>query len=75
MKINITIKPNSTKGPLIKTLIDGSLIVYTREIAADNQANQALIKLLAKHFKLSKSSITILHGHTTRHKIVEVNFD
>lgn len=72
MLINITIKPNSTKGPLIETQPDNSLIVYVREIASDGQANEALIKLLAKHFKTAKTNITIIRGHTSRHKIIEI---
>ncbi len=73
MKLNITIKPNSTKGPLIEMQDDGSLVVYVREIAADGKANEALIKLLAKHYKVPKTNITILRGHASRHKVVEVS--
>lgn len=73
MRLQITIKPNSTKGPLIEVQTDGSLTVYVREIAADGQANDALIKLLSKHFKISRSNLTIVRGHSSRHKVVEVN--
>jgi uncharacterized protein YggU (UPF0235/DUF167 family) len=73
MKINITIKPNSTKGPLIEPQSDGSLIVYVREVAAENQANEALIKLLAKHLNVSKMRIKIIRGSTSRHKLIEID--
>ena len=73
MRLNLTIKPNSTKGPLIEIQNDGSLLVYVREIAADSKANEALIKLLTKHYKVPKTSITILRGHASRHKVVEVS--
>ena len=72
MKINLTVKPNSTKGPLIVSQADGSLLVYIRAIAADGQANQALIKLLAKHFKVSQSRVAITRGHGSHHKVVEI---
>ena len=72
MKLSITIKPNSTKGPLVEVTGDGSLIVYIREIAADGKANEALIKLLVKHFDVPKTHITILRGHTSRNKIIEI---
>lgn len=75
MKINVIIKPNSSKGPLVETQDDGSLLVYVREIAIDGKANEALIKLLAMHFSVSKSQISILRGHTSRHKVVEVNLE
>lgn len=73
MKINITIKPNSTKGPLIEPQSDGSLIIYVREVAAENQANEALIRLLAKHLNVSKTQIKIISGTTSRHKLIEID--
>lgn len=72
IKITATVKPNSTKGPLIETRPDGSLIVYIREIAADDQANEALIKLLAKHYNVPKTRITIIRGQTSRHKLIQI---
>lgn len=73
MKVEITIKPGNTKGPLVVTQPDGSLVVYVRQIASDGQANEALIKLLAKHFDVPKTRIQILRGHTSRHKLIEIN--
>ncbi|MFZ2125031.1 MAG: DUF167 domain-containing protein [Candidatus Saccharimonadales bacterium] len=73
MKINVTVKPNSKKGPLVEPRADGSLIVYIRKIAAEGQANDALIKLLAKHYKTAKSNITIIRGITSRHKVLFVD--
>jgi len=72
VKINATIKPNSTKGPLIEPQADGSLVIYIREIAAEGQANEALIKLLAKHYKVPKTQIQILRGQTGRHKLIQI---
>lgn len=73
MKLNIYVKPNSTKGPLVEEQADGLLIVYIREIASDGQANQALIKLLAKRYGVPKTKITIVYGQASRHKMVEIN--
>ncbi len=73
MNITLTIKPNSKKAPLIEPQEDGSLVVYIREIAADGKANEALIKLLAKHYDVAKSRITIVRGHTSRHKVVAID--
>lgn len=72
MSINVTVKPNSKKAPLIEQQNDGSLTIYIREIATNGKANEALIKLLAKHFDVPKTHITIVRGHTSRHKLVEV---
>lgn len=71
-RITVTIKPNSTKGPLVEPQVDDSVVVYIREIAEGGKANDALIKLLAAHFGVSKSRVEIIRGHTSRHKLVEV---
>lgn len=67
----VTVKPNSKKGPLV--LQDGQeLTVYLREKPIDGEANAALIKLLAKHFDVAKSSINIKSGAHGRKKLVEI---
>lgn len=72
VKLNIHVKPNSTKGPLIEALPDKSLVIYIREIATKGQANDAVLKLLAKHYSIPKNNIKIIHGHTSRHKIAKL---
>lgn len=71
MIYEITVKPNSKKGPLI--VDEGtSLIVYLREKPVDGEANAALIKHLAKHFQVSKSQVNIKTGSRGRKKLVEI---
>lgn len=41
--------------------------------AENNRANTALIKLLAKHFKVPKSNISIKSGLKSRKKLVVIN--
>lgn len=72
MILKITVKPNSKKGPLLELQTDGSITVFIREIAAENKANTAVVKLLSKYFKTPKSNIKILKGHTSRHKTIEI---
>lgn len=73
MKVNVQIKPNSTKGPLVESQPDGSLIVYVREVAVEGKANEALIKILAKHYKVPKTRLKIVYGATSKHKLIEIN--
>ncbi len=73
MKANIQIKPNSKKGPLVEMQADGSLIVYVREVAVDGKANEALVKILAKHYDVQKTHIKILRGATSKRKVIEIN--
>lgn len=72
MKINVIVKANSKKGPLVELKPDNSLLIYVREIAADNKANQAIIKLLSSYYKIPKTKINIIAGHSSRHKIIEI---
>lgn len=46
------------------------LKVKLRTAPEDGKANKALIVLLAKHFGCPKSSLTIVSGETSRHKLV-----
>ncbi|HPF31161.1 MAG TPA: DUF167 domain-containing protein [Candidatus Saccharibacteria bacterium] len=71
MKIHIHIKPNSKKGPKIEEKAD-ELVVHVREVAMGGQANEALVKLLSNYYDVPKSKIKIIRGHTSRHKIVEI---
>lgn len=73
MKVSVTIKPNSRKGPLVEAGLDGTLTVYVREPATDGKANTALIKLLAGHFDVPKTRIDIIHGVTSRTKTVVIS--
>jgi uncharacterized protein YggU (UPF0235/DUF167 family) len=66
------VKPGSKKGPLIEQETDGSLTVFLPQRAIDGAANEALIALLAKHFEVSKSKVTIESGFTSRIKRVSV---
>jgi len=72
MKIQILIKPGSKRGPLVETCNDGSLLVFVRETAIENKANQALIEVLSKHFNKAKTKISITKGQKSRIKTVEI---
>ena len=70
MKYAITVKRGSSQEKIIKTN-PNELIVYLRAKAHEGEANEALIKLLSKAYKVPKSSIRILHGAKSHHKMIE----
>ena len=72
MRITVQVKPGSKKGPLVESAEDGSLTVFIKERAVDGAANDGLIAVLAKHYGISKSQITIESGFTSRIKRVSV---
>lgn len=49
------------------------LIVYVTTSPDDGRANKAMIRLLAKHYGVAPSSITLVFGHTNRNKLVNIN--
>lgn len=67
----VTVKPGSKKGPLVMEK-DTELVVFLRERPIEGKANTALIQVLAKHFSVSKSQISIKSGTRGRKKLVEI---
>jgi uncharacterized protein (TIGR00251 family) len=48
------------------------LEVRVAEAPADGAANAAVVKLLAKALGISRSEVSIVSGHASRHKRIEV---
>jgi uncharacterized protein (TIGR00251 family) len=70
-KILIRVKPQAKRESVIK-VADGEYRVAVRPPAQDNQANEAVVKLLAQHFSVSKSAIAIVRGQRSRKKLIEI---
>ena len=70
MKVAVTVKPGTSQEKIVENA-DGSLTVFLRAKAHDGEANAALAKMLAKHFGVAKTRITILRGGKSRQKVVE----
>ncbi len=64
----VRVKPGSHKGPLVETGADGVLTVYVRERAVDGKANEAVVRVLAQHFDVPRSRVTLASGATSRIK-------
>lgn len=70
MKYIVAVKPGSSREKIIETA-PGELTVYLRAKPHDGEANNALIKVLAKHFKVPKTTINIVRGAKSHTKIIE----
>jgi hypothetical protein len=53
----------------------GELEIRVAEAPADGAANEAVVKLLAKALEVSRSQVTIISGHSGRHKRVGIPID
>jgi len=71
LRVQIQVVPRARKLG-IELLPDGRLQVRVSAPAEGGRANAAVIEALAKHFNVPKRAVTILHGVTSRSKLVEV---
>lgn len=69
LKIKIKLHPNSSQEKIIEIEKDKSYEVWIKEKPIDGKANEKLIKCLKKYFK---KEIKIVHGFTSRNKIIEI---
>jgi len=77
--LHIRVTPNAGRdaleGPMARD--DGSIVLAVRvkAVPEDGKANAAVIALLAKSLRLSKSSLTVTGGHTARQKTLTIAGD
>ena len=71
MRYEIKVTPGAKKEEI--TITDDKITIRTTKRPHDGEANEAIIKILSKHFHVAKSSIKILRGQTSRIKLVEIN--
>lgn len=71
MKVSVTVKAGSSQNKVVEA--DGGVVVWTSKRAHDGEANAAVVKMLAEHFRVSKSRVSIVSGEKSRHKIVEID--
>jgi uncharacterized protein (TIGR00251 family) len=70
MKIKVKVVPHSSKEEIVR-----SGDVYTVRVKAmprEGAANEAVINLIATHFKVSKAAVRITSGLTGRNKTIEI---
>lgn len=71
MRIAIKVVPGA-KTEKIEVSSEGNIKVWVRAKPKENEANFAVINLLADHFKVSKSQIRIVSGLKSRNKLIEM---
>ena len=69
--VKVKVIPRSKKQELVE-LPDGLLRVKLRSVPEKGKANKELIELVANHYRVSKSSVTIIKGEFAREKIVVI---
>ena len=78
-KYTIKVIPNANEDKVIEEIKDlfGNLHIKVKSTKPpeDGKANEAVIKIIAKHFKIAKRDVRIIKGFTSRIKLIEVNLD
>ena len=73
MKIFVTAKPNA-KEEEIEEAGDARFVVRVKEPPRGGKANVAIAKALAERFGVTPSSVRLISGFSSKHKIFEIIF-
>ena len=71
MKLFVTAKPNS-RQTRVQKIDDTHFKVWVKEKPEDGKANAGVIAALAEFFDKPKSRFTLLRGHTSKDKTIEL---
>jgi len=72
MNLDVIIQPKSSRNEIVG-MHGGFLKIKLTAPPVDGKANAALIAFLAKKLGISKSSITIIRGETSRRKTLSID--
>jgi len=71
MKIQVKVVPKAKVASVVREA--DMFIVRVKEPAKEGKANSAVIRLLADHFKIPQSAMTIVRGMGSRNKVIEIS--
>jgi len=71
-KISVRVYPNAGKNE-VGNFVDGVLRVKISAPPIRGKANKELITFLSQFLQISKGSVSIIKGHTTRNKLVAID--
>lgn len=71
MLLNVRVSPQASRN-LVKEEGSG-LKVYLTKPAREGLANDQLIQLLARYFKVKKYQITVIKGEHSKNKLVRID--
>ncbi len=71
MRINVRVIPRA-KINRVEVQPDGVVRVHTTTAPTDGKATADVIKILARHYGVPKTSIRLIRGETSRDKVFEI---
>jgi hypothetical protein len=72
MTLRVKVVPRSPRTEIAGKMTDGTLKIHIAAPPDKGQANDELCAFLARHYRVPKSSVEILSGHTATRKLVRV---
>ena len=72
MYIRVKVTP-AAKRESLETIGEDSLAIAVREPAQRNLANNRVLELIAREYRIDASSVRIISGHRSRNKLIEIN--
>lgn len=75
MLITIHATPNAKENTIDGILEDGQLHIRTTATPERGKANDAIVKMIAKHFKIPKSCISLVKGKNARKKVISIDIE
>lgn len=71
MRVNVRVIPRA-KINRVEVQPDGTLRVHTTTAPTDGKATADVVKMLARHYSVPKTSIKLIRGETSRDKVFEI---
>jgi uncharacterized protein (TIGR00251 family) len=71
VRVPVKVKPNA-KTERVEVQPDGTLLVCVKAPPVDGKANEAVVRAVAAHFDVPRSSVEIVRGGSGRQKLLEV---
>ena len=72
MELTVKVVPRSSKSEVAGTMADGSLKVKVAAVPEKGKANEELCQVLARHFNVPVSRVSVVAGATSTRKRVRI---
>jgi uncharacterized protein (TIGR00251 family) len=72
LAFTVRVQPRASRSEVVGEL-DGALKIRLAAPPVDGEANEELIRFLAKLFGISRQKVSILSGQTSKNKLVRVD--
>jgi len=72
MTVRVKVTPRSARSEVVAVMADGTLKVRVAAVPERGKANEELIAVLAVHFGVERSGVTIISGQSSALKLVRI---